>query len=84
MNAKQRKTLQRLFQRPTPVETRWDDIESLFSALEATITEGTGSRVRVTLKDADFHLHVLHPRRICTRTMIRGVREFLIAAEVKP
>ncbi len=84
MNAKQRKTLQRLLQRPTPAEIGWDDITSLFSALGATITEGTGSRVRVTLNGADFHVHVPHPRRVCTRTMIRGVRDFLIAAEVKP
>ncbi len=84
MNAKQRKTLQRLFQNPVPAEVGWGDIESLFIALDATITDGAGSRVRVTLNGAQFHGHVPHPKRICTRTMIRGIRDFLIDAGVKP
>jgi hypothetical protein len=84
VNTKQRKTLQRLFQTPTPAEIGWDDPVSLFTALGATITEGSGSRVRVTLNGADFHAHVPHPKRICTRPVIRGVRDFLIAVEVKP
>lgn len=84
MNAKQRKTFERLFLHPVPAEIPWDDIVSLFGVRGATIKDGTGSRVRVTLKGASFHAHVPHPKRICTRTMIRGVRDFLISVGVKP
>jgi len=84
MNSKQRKTLERIFARPTPAEISWDDIEGLLRALDAAIMDGTGSRVRVTLNGRTLHAHVPHPKRICTRTMIRGVRDFLVAAGVEP
>ena len=84
MNAKQRRTLERIFATPTPAEVAWNDIEGLLRALGANLTQGAGSRIRITLNDTYAHLHVPHPRRVCTRAMIRGIRDFLIDAGVTP
>jgi hypothetical protein len=63
MNLKQRRTLERVFAQPVPATLAWDDVESLFWALGATITQGSGSRVRVVLNDASAVFHVPHPQR---------------------
>ena len=47
MNKKQRRTLQRIFEKPDRSDIPWNDIESLFLALSAQVSEGRGSRVRV-------------------------------------
>lgn len=83
MNTKQRRTLNRIFMQPTPAEIAWSDVESLLRALGATITEGAGSRVRMTLGKVNRNLHVPHPKRICTYMMIRDIRDFLIYAGVE-
>ena len=84
MNTKQRKILERIFVSPTPVEMDWDDIKSLLIALGATLNEGSGSRLRITLNGEYLHVHIPHPKRVSTRTMIRGIRDFLEQAGVSP
>jgi hypothetical protein len=84
MNTRQRKTLERIFAEPTPVEIDWDDIESLLAALGATLAKGSGSRLRITLNGEHLHVHTPHPKRVSTRTMIRAIRDFLRQAGVNP
>lgn len=84
MNSKQRRTLERIFTNPTPSGVPWDDIESLFRALDATITEGAGSRIRVKIGDVRASFHVPHPRRQAAQGRVRAVRAFLEDAGVKP
>lgn len=57
MNNKQRKTLELIFTDSIPANILWKDIESLFIALGAEVSQGKGSRVRVKLNDirAVFH-----------------------------
>jgi hypothetical protein len=57
LNNKQRRTLDAIFTDPIPANINWQDIENLFIALNATISQGRGSRVRVLLNDviAIFH-----------------------------
>ena len=43
------KTLRRIMGNPIPADVRWNEIEGLFKALGAEISEGSGSRVRVAL-----------------------------------
>ncbi|MDP2645139.1 MAG: hypothetical protein Q8P24_09375 [Desulfobacterales bacterium] len=45
MNKKQRQTLQKVFEKPERADISWNDIEGLFTALGAEVTEGKGSRV---------------------------------------
>ena len=84
MNTKQRKCLERIFQLPTRADVPWQEIESLFRALGAEVTEGSGSRVCVVLNGMRSVFHRPHPGRIAGRLMVDGVRDFLIGAGVEP
>ena len=84
MNKKQRRTLNRIFERPERSDISWIDIESIFTALGADISEGRGSRVRVALNGVRAVFHRPHPNRITNKGAIRSVRRFLQEAGVKP
>jgi hypothetical protein len=49
MNKKHQKTLEQIFQNPVQASIVWRDIEAMLIALEAEISEGSGSRVRIAL-----------------------------------
>jgi hypothetical protein len=83
MNKKQRQTLERIFEKRDRSDILWNDIESLFKALDADISEGRGSRVRVALKDVRAVFHRPHPQRVTNRSTVRSVRRFLLEAGVK-
>ena len=82
MNKKQRQTLKRIREKPERSDIPWSDIESLFSALGADISEGRGSRVRVALKDVKAVFHRPHPVRLTEKGAVRSVRRFLKEAGV--
>jgi len=84
MNKKQRRTLKRIFEKPECSDISWIDIESIFTALGADISEGKGSRVRVVLNGVRAVFHRPHPNRITNKGAIRSVRRFLQEAGVKP
>ena len=84
MNKKQRRTLKRIFEKPERLDISWIDIESIFTALGADISEGKGSRVRVALNGVRAVFHRPHPNRITNKGAIRSVRRFLQEAGVKP
>ena len=63
MNSKQRKTLEAIFADPVRSGIPWADIESLFVALGAEITEGRGSRVRISLNGVLATFHRPHPEK---------------------
>lgn len=82
MNKKQRQTLAKIFEKPERSDISWNDIESLFKALGAEVSEGRGSRVRVALKDMRAVFHRPHPQRVTNKSTIRSVRRFLIETGV--
>jgi len=82
MNKKQRQTLQKIFEKPERSDILWQDIEALFSALGAEVTEGRGSRVRVALNDVRAVFHRPHPERVTNKASVRSVRRFLIESGV--
>ena len=84
MNKKQRRTLKRIFERPERSDISWVDIESIFTAIGADISEGKGSRVRVALNGVRAVFHRPHPNRITNKGATRSVRRFLQEAGVKP
>ncbi|MEM1011998.1 MAG: type II toxin-antitoxin system HicA family toxin [Planctomycetota bacterium] len=59
-------------------------MESLLRSLGATLEEGAGSRVRVSLNGIDAVFHRPHPQPEASRAVIRSVRSFLINAGVTP
>jgi hypothetical protein len=84
MNSKQRQTLHKIFERPDRSDIPWVNIESLFVALGADVSEGRGSRVRIALNDIRAVFHRPHPERITNMGTVKSVRRFLQEAGVTP
>lgn len=84
MDAKHRKTLEAIFEKPERANIYWKDIESLLEALGADISEGNGSRVRVALHGVRAVFHRPHPQKETNKGAVKSVRRFLETAGVKP
>ena len=84
MNRKQRQTLDKIFEKPERSDISWVNIEALFIALGAEISEGRGSRVRVALNDVRAVFHRPHPERVTNKGAVKSVRRFLQESGVKP
>ena len=84
MNAKHRKTLQAIFARPTSATVVFSQIEALVVALGGAITEREGSRIKVTLRDEQWHCHRPHPGKEAKRYLVEEAREFLERLGIKP
>lgn len=84
MDNKHHKTLEAIFEKPERANIAWRDVEALFIALGAEITEGNGSRVRVALKGVRAVFHRPHPRKETIKGAVKSVRRFLETAGVKP
>ena len=84
MNKKQRQTLDKIFEKPERSDISWVNIEALFIALGAEISEGRGSRVRVALNDVRAVFHRPHPERVTNKGAVNSVRRFLQEAGVRP
>lgn len=84
MNRRHEQTLARVIAEPVPTNLRWSDIEALFRAIGAEISEGAGSRVRVALGGVRAVFHRPHPNPETKRGAVRSVRAFLIATGVGP
>ena len=84
MNAKHRRTLAAVFGRPTSATIKFSDIEILFGALGATVSECAGSRVRIELGAEQWRRHRPHPGKEAKRYQVEEARELLERAGVKP
>ena len=84
MNSKHRKTLAAIFADPVLSSILWADIESLFLACGAEISEGRGSRVRVELNGVLATFHRPHPQPATDRGAVKSIRRFLANAGVQP
>jgi hypothetical protein len=84
MIGKHRKTLEAVFADPVRSNVPWADVEALFVATGATLTEGRGSRLRVSLNGLDAVFHRPHPRKETDKGALKSVRRFLREAGVAP
>lgn len=84
MIGKHRKTLDAIFADPVRANVPWADVESLFLALGAEVSEGRGSRVRVSLGGVDAVFHRPHPRKETDKGALKSVRRFLREAGFTP
>jgi hypothetical protein len=82
VNSKQKNTLEKIFKSPVPENIKWDDIISLLRALDAEISEGNGSRVRIVLNGAKATFQRPHPSPDTDRGAVKSTRRFLEAAGV--
>jgi len=84
VDSKHRKTLEAIFEKPERANILWRDVEALFTALGAEISEGNGSRVRIALNGVRAVFHRPHPRKETNKGAVKSLRRFLEAAGVKP
>lgn len=84
MKAGNKKILQLIFQRPVSGNIRWKDIESLFLALGAKITEAEGSRICVRLFGDRRVFHRPHPSPNTDKGAVASIRRWLEENGVKP
>jgi hypothetical protein len=84
IGGRHRKTLEAIFAMPVRSNVAWRDVESLFRAAGADVSEGSGSRVRVSLNGVDAVFHRPHPRKETDKGALKSVRRFLTEAGVTP
>lgn len=84
MKGKHKKVLQSIFETPVNSSIIWKDIEALFIALGAEISEGRGSRVRVALNGIRAVFHRPHPKKETDKGAVISVRRLLKEAGVEP
>ena len=83
MNKKQRQTLKAVFSSPVRSDIKWTSIENLFK-VGAEVSQGRGSRVRVSLNGIKAVFHEPHPERETDKGAVKAVQEFLINADLNP
>ena len=84
MHRKHNKTLALIYKRPTSGNIPWKDIESLFKALGADVSERAGSRVAVVLFGEVRVFHRPHPSPYTDKGAVASIRKWLELYEVRP
>ena len=72
-----------VFRNPIQANIPWTDIEKLFIALGAKISEGSGSRIRVKINSVRAVFHRPHPHKTTDKGALNSVRRFLENAGVR-
>ena len=84
MKRKHRKTLELIFNRPVSGSIKWDDIETLFVALGAEVSEREDSRVAVVLFNEVRVFHRPHPTPDTDKGAVSSIRKWLESHGVTP
>ena len=83
MNNRTLKTYHDIYKNPVQSGIPWEDVETMFLALGAKISEGAGSRVRVALNGVRAVFHRPHPENTTDKGAMKSVRKLLDYAGVK-
>jgi hypothetical protein len=83
LSKKHQKTLNSIFENPIRSDVLWKDIENLLIAMNAEISEGRGSRVRIYLNNIRAVFHRPHPRNETDKGALKSMRRFLIESGVR-
>ena len=84
MKQKHHKTLELIFKRPVSGSIKWPDIEKLFIALGAEVTEREGSRVAVFMFNEVRIFHRPHPTPDTDKGAVVSIRKWLKSHGVAP
>jgi len=84
MNNKHKKMLQAVFSSPVPKGLPWADLESLLIAAGATVTEGSGSRVKFDKDGITVAFHRPHKPKTARAYQVVLARDFFESIGVKP
>lgn len=82
MNKKHLKTWDKLWHDPLLSGIPWSDIEAMLVALDAEISEGNGSRVRIKIHGVRAVFHRPHPEDTTDKGAVKSMRRFLQAAGI--
>ncbi|MBA3480348.1 MAG: type II toxin-antitoxin system HicA family toxin [Pirellulales bacterium] len=82
--SKPAKTLAAIFADPVRSNVKWDDVVALFKSKGASVTQGAGSRVRVSLHGVRATFHRPHPQPDTDKGALKSVRRFLSEAGLMP
>ena len=84
MKRKHQKTLGLIFKRPASGNIHWADIEALFVALGADVSERAGSRIAVVLFGEVRIFHRPHPSPSTDKGAVVSIRKWFESKEVTP
>ena len=84
MKRKHHKTLELIFNRPVRGNIKWDDIEAMFMALGAEVSEREGSRVAVVLFNEVKVFHRPHPTPDTDKGAVASIRKWVERHGVTP
>jgi hypothetical protein len=84
MKQKHNKTLEPIFHRPVSGNIKWTDIEKMFIALGAEVSEREGSRVAVFLFNEVKVFHRPHPTPNTDKGSVSSIRKWLESHGVLP
>ncbi|MEH3117154.1 MAG: type II toxin-antitoxin system HicA family toxin [Methylorubrum populi] len=84
MKKRHRTTLEAIFARPVSGSIRWADIEALFVALGAEVSEREGSRIGVFLFGEVRVFYRPHPSPDTDKGAVASVRKWLDEHGVRP
>lgn len=81
---KNKKTLEKIFNRPPSANIKWADIEALFIDLGAKVSQREGSRIGVFLFDQIRVFHRPHPSPDTDKGAVSSIRKWFEENGVKP
>ena len=84
MHRKHHRTLELVFSRPVSGSVKWRDIEALFVAVGAEVTQREGSRVGIKLFADRRVFHRPHPSPDTDKAAVESIRKWLETNGVKP
>jgi len=84
LSTRHRKTLEKLYEKPTRADITWTDIVALFNACGATISQREGSRVCIKIGNQRAVFHAPHPQKETVKGAVEDIREFLRRAGITP
>ena len=78
------KTLDAVFADPVRANVLWSDIEAMLASAGADLSEGRGSRIRISLNGVDAVFHRPHPQKETDKGALKSMRRFLTEAGYAP
>ncbi|MDP8243456.1 MAG: type II toxin-antitoxin system HicA family toxin [Candidatus Hinthialibacter antarcticus] len=84
MNKKQQKTLESIFEKPTSATVRFQDIESMLTAMKFVRKERAGSRVTFIRGGDRISFHRPHPKPETPKYAVEALRDFLLSIGETP
>ena len=84
MKRSHQRTLELVFARPTSANIQWRDVEALFQALGAEVSQREGSRVAVVLFGEVRVCHRPHPSPNTDKGAVASIRKWLEQHGVEP